>query len=108
MTRKAPSAPHPPGTVEFSAPLLEGHKGAAVEVPFDPAERWGQAPRALRAGRRGHWARGDLDGVPFTSEIVPRSGRFWLLVDEALRRAAGAKIGGTVRVSIERPAPDAD
>jgi len=85
----------------FSAVLLEGHKGTAVEVPFDPDERWTQAARALRPGRRGHWVRGKLEGVDFTSAIVPRSGRFWLLVDEPLRRAAGVRVGDTVRVTID-------
>jgi hypothetical protein len=95
------TAPSPSAAARFSAVLLEGHKGTAVEVPFDPAERWTQAARALRPGRRGHWVRGTLEGVHFTSAIVPRSGRFWLLVDEPLRRAAGVRVGATVRVTID-------
>jgi uncharacterized protein DUF1905 len=103
MPRKASSAPPPSGTVRFSAVLLEGHKGTAVEVPFDPAERWGQAPSVLRPGRHGHWVRGVLAGVHFTSTIVPRSGRFWLMVDDSLRKAAGVRPGDSVRVSLDPP-----
>jgi len=34
---------------QFTATLLEGHKGAAFEVPFDPEERWEMPPEKLRA-----------------------------------------------------------
>jgi len=37
--------------------ILDSPKGAAVPVPFDPAERWGLPARALWRGRRGPCAR---------------------------------------------------
>lgn len=84
----------------FTATLLDGHKGAAVEVPFDPAERWGSVAVPLRKGRKGHRVRGSLDGVSIESAIVARSGRFFLLVDEEIRRDAGVRIGDLVVISI--------
>jgi hypothetical protein len=85
----------------FQTPLLEGHKGAAVEVPFDPGDRWAIPARQLWRGRRGHEVRGRLNGVDFESQIVPRSGKFFMLVRDELQRAAGAGIGDVVRVVVE-------
>ncbi|HEX5010862.1 MAG TPA: hypothetical protein VFY71_10715 [Planctomycetota bacterium] len=42
---------------QFRGIILEGHKGAAVPVPFDPVQRWGLPARALWRGRRGHRVR---------------------------------------------------
>jgi len=91
----------------FTATILEGHKEAAFEVPFDPAEHWGIPPRPLWAGRRGHHVRGTLDGTSFESVVVPRSRKFFVRVDDALRKAAGVAIGDSVKVSLEPrdPAP---
>jgi hypothetical protein len=60
----------------FSGELLEGHKGPAVEVPFDPAARSRTSAVPLWRGRRGHPVRGLLNGRAFESVIVPRSRRF--------------------------------
>jgi hypothetical protein len=38
----------------FNTPLLDGHRGAAVEVPFDPSERWQMQRQQIRSGRRSH------------------------------------------------------
>ena len=84
----------------FTAILLDGHKGTAVEVPFDPAERWGSQTQTLRKGRKGHCVRGTLDGVEIESAVVARSRRWFLLVDEAIRRDAGVTVGDRVVVSI--------
>jgi uncharacterized protein DUF1905 len=84
----------------FDAVLLLGHKGCGAEVPFDPARRWGIAARPLWPGRRGHRVEGSLNGVRFESCVVARSGRFWVLVDEKTREAAGAAIGDTARVTL--------
>lgn len=92
--------PRTPGPARFRSVLLEGHKGAACEVPFDPAERWGTGPVPLRRGRRGHRVTATVGGVSFEGAVVPRSRRFWLLVDEATARAAGVAVGDEVEVSI--------
>jgi hypothetical protein len=86
---------------QFSGVVLDGHKGAAVQMPFDPAARWGIAAGPLRPGRRGHRVRGSLNGTAFESAIVPRSRAFWLLLDDAVLGAAGVAVGDTVRVAIE-------
>ena len=85
----------------FEGELVLGHKGAAVEVPFDPAERWGIAAQPLWHGRRGHVVDGRLNGKPFTSSVVPRMKRFWVLVDEKLMNAANVAVGDIVEVAIE-------
>jgi hypothetical protein len=85
----------------FKGEILLGHKGAAVEVPFDPAERWGLAAEPLWRGRRGHVVRGRLNGKPFTSSVVPRMKRFWVLVDAEVLRAAKVSVGDTVEVALE-------
>ncbi|MFO0969099.1 MAG: DUF1905 domain-containing protein [Gemmataceae bacterium] len=85
----------------FTAPILAGHKQAAVEVPFDPGERWGLAPVPIRPGRRGFKVQGALAGAPFQSAIVPRSKRFWLLLEDAHLKAAGVAVGASVTVVLE-------
>ena len=85
----------------FRGEILAGHKGAAVEVPFDPAERWGLGAVALWRGRRGHRVTGVVQKLRFESSVVPRSKRFWLLLDEDLLDAAGLAVGDRVDVAIE-------
>jgi hypothetical protein len=80
--------------------LLDGHKGAAVEVPFDPAVEWGTEPRSIAPGRKGHPVEVTLKGKPFRSVIVKRMRSHFVLVDEEAARRAKARIGDTVRVSV--------
>ena len=82
----------------FEGELLIGHKGAAVEVPFDPEEKWAISPRALW---RGHAVRAELNGVCFGSCIVPRSRKFWMPIDEDIQSKAGIEIGDRVRITVE-------
>jgi hypothetical protein len=77
----------------FRAELRDGHKGAAAEVPFDPALRWKIASRPLRPGRRGFAVRATLGGIAFDSAIVARSKRFWLLVPAEVIAAAKVGVG---------------
>lgn len=86
---------------KFEGELLLGHKGAAVEVPFDPEQKWRISARALWPGRRGHTVRAELNGVSFGSCIVPRSRKFWMLVDNDVQEKAGVAVGDTVRFSVE-------
>jgi predicted DNA-binding protein (MmcQ/YjbR family) len=85
---------------QFTATLLAGHKGAAFEVPFDPAERWEIPPEKLRAGRNGHRVAGKVNGVTFESAIVPRMRRFWLEIDDDLRKEAKLEIGAPAKIAI--------
>ena len=87
---------------KFKAAVLSGHKDDAVEVPFDPTATWGMPPRPIWRGRRGHVVRGTLNGFPFAeSFIVPRSKKFYLLLDRNLKQAAGINVGEDVTVTIE-------
>jgi len=86
---------------KFKGIVLSGHKEqAAVEVPFDPAEKWSIEARKLWRGRRGHVVQGKLNGVAFYSCIVPRQKRFYMLIDEDLKSAAGISVGDTISVAI--------
>ena len=91
----------------FEGELLIGHKGAAVEVPFDPEKKWAISSRALWPGRRGHTVRAELNGVCFGSCIVPRSRKFWILIGEDTRSRAGIDVGDRVLITVE-PAEDPD
>jgi predicted DNA-binding protein (MmcQ/YjbR family) len=88
----------------FTATLLEGHKGAAFEVPFDPAERWSIEPTRIRAGRNGHRVIGTVNGVGFDSAIVPRSKKFWVEIDDVVMKKAKLEIGDPAKIDL-RPAP---
>jgi hypothetical protein len=85
----------------FKGELLPGHKGGAVEVPFDPEKQWAIPPRQLWRGRHGHSVQADLNGARFETFIVPRSKKFFLLVTDELQRAAGVSAGDTVSIVVE-------
>jgi hypothetical protein len=80
---------------------LFGHKDGAIEVPFDPTWTWGIDPKPLWRGRKGHEVKGRLNDCAFESFIVPRSKKFWMIIDEALKRKAKLSDGDVVKVSVE-------
>jgi len=88
----------------FESELLDGHKGPAVLVPFDPGETWGVLPTPVETEAYGkiaaHLVTGTMNRRKFDGCIVRRWGKHFILVDENLRRAAGAKVGDVVRVSV--------
>jgi hypothetical protein len=84
----------------FDGVILSGHKQDAVEVPFDPAERWALAARSIRPGRRGHAVSGKLNGCAFDSFIVARSRKFWLLLPAEVEEQASVDAGDAVRIEI--------
>jgi hypothetical protein len=88
----------------FTATLRRGHKGAAFEVPFNPAERWSVEPARIRAGRNGHRVLGTVNGVGIESAIVPRSKKFWVEIDEDVMKRAKLEVGDAARIDL-RPAP---
>ena len=84
----------------FQAEVVSGHKGAAVEVPFDPNAAWETPSQQIRPGRRGHPARATLNGTRFDCVIVARSRRFWLLVEDRVLAAAKAQLGEVVNITV--------
>lgn len=92
---------------EFDGILMAGHKEDAIEVPFDPSLQWEIPPQKVRTGRNGHFVSAVVNGFQFESVVVPRMKKFFLLVDEDIRAAAGISTGDSVRVAIEPlAAPD--
>jgi hypothetical protein len=89
-----------PAKRSFDATLQPGHKQYAVEVPFDPAQAWALVAQPLWPGRRGYRVRATCDGVDFDSAVVSRSRRFWLLIDDDVRRTAGWREGGNLHVTL--------
>jgi hypothetical protein len=86
----------------FEAELVEGHKGVTVViVPFDPEEKWARKPVRLAGRRHGRLVRGTLDGVAFDGYVGERWGRFFVIVERALRAAADLSIGEPVAVVLE-------
>jgi hypothetical protein len=88
-------------TERLTGVLLAGHKGAAVEVAFDPAIRWSVPAVRLWPGRHGHRVQGRLNGIAFESAVVPRARGFFLLVSEELMQAAGLAVGDSVQVTLQ-------
>ena len=84
----------------FSGVVSEGHKGCAVEVPFDPKERWGVSPVSLRPGRRGHRVAVRLGSRSFPSAVVGRSRKWWLVLPDDVLEGAGLLPGATVSLEI--------
>jgi hypothetical protein len=89
------------GRARFEAELVEGHKGVTVVVvPFDPEELWSRKPARL-AGRRHGWpVTGTVQGVAFEGYVGERWGRFFVIVDPALRVEAKVDVGDTVKVAL--------
>jgi hypothetical protein len=85
----------------FEVELVEGHKGVTViPVPFNPEERWSRKPVRL-AGRRHGWpVTGSVQGVAFDGYVGERWGRFFVIVDRALRAAANVDVGDTLKVVV--------
>ena len=88
-------------SARFEAELVEGHKGVTVVVvPFDPEERWSIKPTRLHGRRHGWPVTGTIGGVRFDGYVGERWGRFFVIVERALRDAAKIRVGDATRVSI--------
>jgi hypothetical protein len=85
----------------FKGELLAGHKDAAVEVPFDPAEIWNTEAKSLWKGRRGYEVKANVNGIRLESYIVPRQKRFFMLIERDVVKKIGANFGETVKVAVE-------
>jgi hypothetical protein len=84
----------------FKAVVLDGHKGLAFELPFDPQARWRIEEQSLWPGRRGYRVRGSVNAHRFESVVVPRMKRFFVLVTDEMKKAARLRAGSEVAVSI--------
>lgn len=88
----------------FETELLMGHKGAAVIVPFDPAELWRiepvQVPSAEYGERPGFLVAASIAGHRFDGWIGNRWGRFFMIVSPQVRKAAKVSVGDVVRVEV--------
>jgi hypothetical protein len=87
--------------IGFEANLFQGHKGVtAVIVPFDPRAIWEREPVPLDARREGWLVAGTVNGARFEGWIGFRWGRFFLIVDAALRAAAKVAVGDALEIAI--------
>jgi hypothetical protein len=85
----------------FTADLIQGHNDVtAVIVPFDPREVWGAEPIAIDPRREGWLVRGTVNGTAFDGWIGYRWGRHFIMVEPALREAAGIAVGDSVEVVV--------
>jgi hypothetical protein len=87
-------------SARFEAVVLDGHKGLAFEVPFDPSDRWGVSEESLWPGRRGYRVKGSVNRVRFESVAVPRARRFFVLVTDDMRKTGRLRAGSAVKVSL--------
>jgi len=89
------------GEQSFHAQILDGHKGAAVIVPFDPAKMWHVELAAVPAPwKKGYLVSGKINRTCFEGWIGNRWGRNFILVDDELLKKARAKIGDVVRMTV--------
>ena len=96
------------GAERFQSVVLDGHKGLAFEIPFDPGTAWGIADVRLRPGRRGYRVRGTLNNVRFESVVVGRARRFFVLINAQMQAECHLQAGAAVRVSLSpASAPEA-
>jgi hypothetical protein len=88
----------------FETELMMGHKGAAVIVPFDPAELWRvepvQVPSAEYGERPGFLVAASIEGFRFDGWIGSRWGRFFMIVSPQVRKAAKVSVGDVVHVEV--------
>jgi len=84
----------------ISGVVLSGHKGDAVEVPFDPSAKWGVAAQAIGPGRRGYRVACRVGAARFDSCVVARSKKFWLLLPADVEDELSIKTGDTVSLSL--------
>ena len=87
---------------EFDAELIEGHKGVTiVVVPFDPEEGWSQKPVRLDGRRHGWLITGTVNAAPFEGYIGERWGRFFIIIEPAVREAARVSVGDKLRMIVQ-------
>jgi hypothetical protein len=85
----------------ISGVVRAGHKGDAVEVPFDPGAKWGATAQQIGPGRRGYRVSCRVGLARFDSYVVARSKKFWLLLSPEVEGTLSIKVGDTVSLSLE-------
>ncbi len=85
----------------ISSVVLTGHKGDAIEVPFDPGAKWGVTTQQIGPGRRGYRVACRVGAIRFDSYVVARSRKFWLLLSAEVEDKLSIKAGDTVSLSLE-------
>ena len=87
---------------QFEAELIQGHKSiTAVIVPFDPEQEWSLKPIRLDTRRHGWLITGTANGVEFDGYIGQRWGRFFIIIDRELRKAADVSVGDTMKMTVK-------
>lgn len=86
---------------KFKGEVISGHKEDAVEVPFDPGSVWNLGSQPLWRGRRGHVVEGKLNGREFTSIVIPRQKKFFMVIDASIEQSAGITAGDLVEISLK-------
>jgi hypothetical protein len=82
------------GAERFTGTLEAGRGGgAAVAVPFDAKQAFGEARPAVR---------GSVNGTPFRTRLMVYGGVTYLGLTKAVREAAGIAPGDAVEVVLER------
>ena len=87
--------------VRFRTTVVAGHKGKAVEVPFDPGERWELPLQPIRPGRRGYAVAASVEGSRFAGHVVARSKKFWLPLPPLVALATNVRPGDEIDVMLE-------
>jgi hypothetical protein len=85
----------------ISGVVQAGHKGDAVEVPFDPGAKWGVTAQQIGPGRRAYRVVCRIGATRFDSCVVARSKKFWLLLSSEIEDKLSIKAGDTVSVALE-------
>ena len=85
----------------FRAIVQRGHKGCAVEVPFNPRTTWGvEASVSSEGGVRGVPVKCTAARAKFDSCIVYRWGKYFLLLDDENLDAARATEGEEIAITV--------
>ena len=87
---------------KFRALVQQGHKGCAVEVPFEPIAAWGELPTEPVYQRvRGVPVRGKAGAASFESWIIFRWKKHFLLLAEEVLNAAGVRAGEELQRAVQ-------
>ena len=88
-------------SAKFKGVVEAGHKGCAVEIAFDPARLWKVQPTQIVYQKvKGIPVAGRLNRVPFSSWIISRWGKRFVLISDDHLMSARVKPGDEVRIEV--------